>query len=143
MDDMNDATEGSEAARIWRLTFQFSAEVLTEASPAIEMLGLDPKEFFVLDGIAEQPFPAELARYLSMPKPSVTAYLKSLQAKGFIAREIDASDLRRHRLLLTLTGHDVLNAARHALAARYEVRLGRLDSRERGDFEKLLGKLTA
>lgn len=135
---MNDDVEHASAARIWRLTYQFSAEVLTEAAPQLEALGLEPKEFFVLDGINERPFPAELARYLSMPKPTVTAYLKSLQAKNFIAREIDAQDLRRHRLVLTPAGQIAITAARNALAARYDVRLARLKKSERADFEQLL-----
>lgn len=135
---MNDHTADASAARIWRLTYQFSAEVLTEASPQIEALGLEPKEFFVLDGIEKRPFPAELARHLSMPKPTVTAYLKSLQAKAFIAREIDAQDLRRHRLVLTSTGQAVIAAARNALAAQYDIRLARLKKSDRADFERLL-----
>lgn len=139
--DMNDHAEQAGAARIWRLTYQFSAEVLTEASPALEALGLEPKEFFVLDGIEERPFPAELARHLSMPKPTVTAYLKSLQAKAFIAREIDTEDLRRHRLVMTPAGQTVIAAARDALAARYDVRLARLKKSDRADFERLLEQL--
>jgi len=138
---MNDHFEEASAARIWRLTFQFSAEVLTEASPALEALGLDPKEFFVLDGIAERPFPADLARYLSMPKPTVTAYLKSLQAKALITREIDAQDLRRHRLVLTSAGQTAITAAREALADRYDVRLARLNKSDRTEFERLLERL--
>jgi len=39
-----------------------------------------------------------------MPKATVTVYLKRLEAAGFVRREIDPSDLRRHRLLLTATG---------------------------------------
>ncbi|MFK4808731.1 MarR family winged helix-turn-helix transcriptional regulator [Devosia sp. ZW T5_3] len=138
---MNDHIDDASAARIWRLTYQFSAEVLTEAAIQLEALGLEPKEFFVLDGIDERPFPAELARYLSMPKPTVTAYLKSLQAKEFIAREIDAQDLRRHRLVLTPAGQIAITAARKALAARYDVRLARLKKSDRADFERLLERL--
>lgn len=138
---MNDLVEDASAARIWRLTYQFSAEVLTEASPQLQALGLEPKEFFVLDGIEQRPFPAELARHLSMPKPTVTAFLKSLQAKALIAREIDAQDLRRHRLVLTPAGQAAITAARNALAARYDVRLARLKSSDRADFERLLERL--
>jgi DNA-binding MarR family transcriptional regulator len=34
----------------------------------------------------------------------VTVYLKRLEAAGFVRREIDPADLRRHRLLLTRPG---------------------------------------
>lgn len=129
------------AARVWRLTFQFSAEVLNEAAAEIEALGLEPKEFFVLDGIEERPYPAELARYLSMPKPTVTLYLKSLQAKAFIARGIDPHDLRRHRLELTAAGFETITKARDVLAARYSLRLDRLSTGEQDQFTRLLEKL--
>jgi DNA-binding MarR family transcriptional regulator len=38
------------------------------------------------------------------PKATVTVYLKRLEAAGFVRREIDPSDRRRHRLLLTPPG---------------------------------------
>ena len=60
-------------------------------------LGLEIKELFVLAEIDEHPHPAELAVKLSMPKPSVTVNLKRLEAAGFVRREIDTTDLRRHR----------------------------------------------
>jgi DNA-binding MarR family transcriptional regulator len=43
-----------------------------------------------------------------MPKPTVTVNLKSLEAKGFVRREIDPKDLRRHRLLVTPAGRKLL-----------------------------------
>lgn len=52
---------GSEAERIFRLNLQLSTETLMAAAPEIEALGLEPKAFFVLDGIDLQPFPASLA----------------------------------------------------------------------------------
>ncbi len=39
-----------------------------------------------------------------MPKPIVTVNLKRLEGAGFVRREIDASDLRRHRLIVTPAG---------------------------------------
>ena len=52
----------------------------------------------------EHPHPAELAAQLCMPKATVTVNVKRLEAAGFLRREIDAADLRRHRLLLTPAG---------------------------------------
>ncbi|UHD45806.1 MarR family transcriptional regulator [Aureimonas altamirensis] len=136
---MNEA----DAARIFRLNLQLSTETLTAAAPEIEALGLEAKEFFVLDGLEERPYPAELARHLSMPKPTVTLYLKNLQAKGLIGRAIDAQDLRRHRLELTALGLETLTQARASLARCYGERLARLSGRERGEFAKLLEKLSS
>jgi DNA-binding MarR family transcriptional regulator len=136
---MNEA----DAARIFRLNFRFSTEVLNEAAPEIEASGLEPKEFFVLDGVEERPYPAELARYLSMPKPTITLYLKNLQGKGFIVRTIDEQDLRRHRLELTASGRRTVTKARAALSCRYAERLGRLSPSEQGEFAALLEKLVS
>ncbi len=132
----------ADAARIFRLNLQLSTETLTAAAPEIEALGLEAKEFFVLDGLEERPYPAELARHLSMPKPTITLHLKNLQAKGFILRAIDPEDLRRHRLELTPLGGETVTAARATLSGRYGEKLARLNSRERNEFGRLLAKLT-
>ena len=49
----------------------------------------------MLADVDEHPYPAELAVSLCMPKPSVTLYVKRLEAAGFLRREIDPEDLRR------------------------------------------------
>lgn len=135
--------EEADAARIFRLNLQLSTETLTAAAPEIEALGLEPKEFFVLDGLEERFYPAELARHLSMPKPTVTLHLKNLEAKGLIARAIDAQDLRRHRLELTTSGLQTVVQARAVLAKHYGQRLARLSRREQTAFAKLLEKLNS
>jgi DNA-binding MarR family transcriptional regulator len=132
-----------DAATIFALNTRLSVELLAEATPAIEVLGLEPKAFFVLDGLEQQPYPAELATRLSMPRPTITGYLKTLEAKGLIRRDLDAQDLRRHRLALTPHGQGVLAKARDILAACYGDRLDRLDATEQATFAALLRKLTA
>jgi DNA-binding MarR family transcriptional regulator len=133
----------AEAERIFRLNLQLSTETLNAAAPEIEALGLEPKAFFVLDGIAEQPFPAGLARHLSMPKPTMTAYLKTLEAAGLVTRAIDTEDMRRHRIELTARGIEVLTAARASLARYYGARLDRLSAKDAAEFARLLSALTS
>jgi DNA-binding MarR family transcriptional regulator len=130
-----------DGARIFRLNLRLSTETLAAAAPEIEAAGLEPKEFFVLDGLEERPYPAELARHLSMPKPTVTLYLKNLQGRGLIVRAIDRQDMRRHRLELTELGRETVTNARAILSARYGERLARLSAREQNEFAKLLEKL--
>jgi DNA-binding MarR family transcriptional regulator len=130
-----------DGGHIFRLNLRLSTETLGAASPAIEALGLDAKEFFVLDALEDQAYPAELARHLSMAKPTMTLYLKSLQQKGLINRAIDPSDLRRHRLELTDQGRSILSRSRSVLADCYTERLSRLNSQEQNEFAKLLEKL--
>ncbi|VVT09907.1 MarR family transcriptional regulator [Rhizobium sp. EC-SD404] len=131
----------ADAGYVFRLNLRLSTETLASATPEIEALGLEAKEFFVLDGLEEQPYPAELARHLSVPKPTITLYLKNLQAKGLIARAIDTRDLRRHRIELTALGLATLAQARARLADRYGEKLARLSRPEQDQFVRLLEKL--
>ncbi|WEK02974.1 MAG: MarR family winged helix-turn-helix transcriptional regulator [Candidatus Devosia phytovorans] len=130
------------AQRIFRLNLQLSTETLTAATPEIEALGLEPKAFFVLDGVEAQPYPATLAHHLSMPKPTITAHLKALESAGLVTRAIDPADLRRHRIALTTTGRVVLDKARGSLARHYGDRLARLDGENVQHFARLLETLT-
>src|SRR5271168_1609998 len=93
-----------DAARIWSLNYRVLLSVISAAEADIAALGLEYKELFLLAEVDEHPYPAELAVTLSMPKATVTLYLKRLEAAGFVRREIDPTDLRRHRLLLTAAG---------------------------------------
>ena len=130
-----------DGTRIFRLSLKLSTETLDEAAPEIEALGFEPKAFFVLDGIEERPYPAELARHLSMPKPTLTAYLKNLESRGYVRRSIDPRDLRRHWLELTSEGAEILGRARGALIGRYEERLVQLTQKEQVTLAGLLEKL--
>ena len=93
-----------DVGRIWSLNYRLLMSVITSVAPDITDLGLETKELFVLAEVDVHPHPAELAGVLSMPKPTVTMYVKRLEAAGFLRREIDGADLRRHRLILTSEG---------------------------------------
>lgn len=131
-----------EAERIFLLNLRLSTETLAAAGPEIEALGLEPKAFFVLEGVEEQPYPATLALHLSMPRPTITAYLKNLESAGLVTRAIDPTDLRRHRIELTENGYNVLSRAREALTRHYGNRLKRLSAQEVTEFTRLLEILT-
>ncbi|WP_126979272.1 MarR family winged helix-turn-helix transcriptional regulator [Frigidibacter oleivorans] len=141
MSNNGTTSAGLEGERIFRLSLKLSTETLTEAAPEIEALGFEPKAFFVLDGIEDHPHPADLARHLSMPKPTLTAYLKNLEARGLVGRSIDPRDLRRHRLDLTPAGAELLGQARGALLRRYGARLVRLTEDEQATLAALLETL--
>src|ERR1700716_3310923 len=93
-----------DAAKIWSLNYRVLLSVISCVEADITALGLDSKELFLLAEVDEHPYPAELAATMSMPKATVTLYLKRLEAAGFVRREIDPAGLRRHRLLLTPAG---------------------------------------
>jgi DNA-binding MarR family transcriptional regulator len=130
-----------DGARIWGLNFRLSTVVLGEAAPAIEALGIEAKEFFVLDSVEELSYPAMIAQRLSMSRPTITLHLRHLEDKRLLTREMEQSDLRRHRLRLTDDGREVTNKARRILSDAYDVRLGRLSAVERAHFAALLARL--
>jgi MarR family transcriptional regulator, temperature-dependent positive regulator of motility len=130
-----------DAAKIWSLNYRVLLSVISCAEADITALGLDSKELFMLAEIDEHPYPAELASTLSMPKATVTVYLKRLEAAGFVRREIDSADLRRHRLLLTADGRRAAQAGLSLLSDEFEKRLGRLTSAQQKTLKGLLEKI--
>src|ERR1700674_3041179 len=112
-----------DAAKIWSLNYRVLLSVISRAEDEICSLGLESKELFLLAEIEEHPYPAELATTLNMPKATVTVYLKRLEAAGFVRREIDPSDLRRHRLLLTPAGRQASTKALALLSDAFAKRL--------------------
>jgi DNA-binding MarR family transcriptional regulator len=130
-----------DAAKIWSLNYRVLLSVISCAEAGICALGLESKELFLLAEIDEHPYPAELAATLSMPKATVTLYLKRLEAAGFVRREIDPSDLRRHRLLLTPAGRQATRKGLTLLSGEFDKRLGRLTAAQRNDLKALLEKI--
>lgn len=132
-----------DPARIWSLNYRVLLSVIADAEAGICALGVESKELFVLAEIDEHPYPAELATTLNMPKATVTAYLKRLEAAGFVRREIDPADLRRHRLLLTRAGRKVAAAGLALLSAEFDKRLERLTAAQQKELTKLLERISA
>jgi DNA-binding MarR family transcriptional regulator len=130
-----------DAAKIWSLNYRVLLSVISCAEADITALGLDSKELFLLAEIDDHPYPAELAATLSMPKATVTVYLKRLEAAGFVRREIDSADLRRHRLLLTADGRRAAEAGLSLLSDEFEKRLGRLTVAQQKTLKGLLEKI--
>lgn len=130
-----------DAAKVWSLNYRVLLSVISCAEADICALGLESKELFLLAEIDEHPYPAELAATLSMPKATVTLYLKRLEAAGFVRREIDPCDLRRHRLLLTPAGRQAVRKGLTLLSGEFDKRLGRLTAAQRNDLRALLEKI--
>jgi DNA-binding MarR family transcriptional regulator len=130
-----------DAAKVWSLNYRLLSSIITGVAPQLEAMGLEAKELFMLAAIDEHPHPAALADTLCMPKPTVTVYLKRLEAVGFVRREIDPGDLRRHRLSVTAAGRKVLTRGRTLLSEAFGLRLARLSTAEQTQLTALLEKL--
>jgi MarR family transcriptional regulator, temperature-dependent positive regulator of motility len=130
-----------DAAKVWSLNYRVLVSVISSVEADITALGLDSKELFLLAEIDEHPYPAELAATLSMPKPTVTLYLKRLEAAGFVRREIDTTDLRRHRLQLTPAGRQATNDGLALLSHAFGKRMERLTRAQQKELNKLLEQI--
>jgi DNA-binding MarR family transcriptional regulator len=130
-----------DAAKVWSLNYRVLLSVVSCVEADISALGLDSKELFLLAEVDEHPYPAELAATLSMPKATVTVYLKRLEAAGFVRREIDTADLRRHRLLLTPAGRQATKEGLALLSNAFNKRLERLTIAQQTELKKLLEQI--
>jgi DNA-binding MarR family transcriptional regulator len=130
-----------DAARLWTLNHRLLTVVLDACTGELAKLGLETKEFFVLAEAETSPYPAELAATLVISKASMTAYVRNLCAKGFLRREIDDTDLRRHRLVLTAEGTAARDRALAALADEFDRRLATITARDRSELQRILTAL--
>jgi DNA-binding MarR family transcriptional regulator len=127
--------------RVWALNYRLIAAVLGEVAPALQGIGIEVKELFLLAELDTHPHPAALAEALLIPKPSVTVYVKRLEAAELVKREIDCTDLRRHKLSLTPEGRKIMTRGLAMLAEAFGQRLGRLTATQQAEFKSLLEKL--
>ena len=130
-----------DAAKIWSMNYRLLVSVISAAEPDIAALGFESKELFLLAEVDEHPYPAELAATLCMPKPTVTLYLKRLEAAGLVRREIDPTDLRRHRLLLTEAGRQANRDGLALLSEAFSKRLDCLTVAQQEEFKSLLEQI--
>ena len=135
------STSLGDAAKIWSLNYRVLLSVIASAEADITALGLDSKELFLLAEIDEHPYPAELAATMSMPKATVTVYLKRLEAAGFVHRQIDPADLRRHRLELTPAGRRATKDGLALLSDAFGKRLERLTRAQQKELKNLLEQI--
>jgi DNA-binding MarR family transcriptional regulator len=124
-------------AHLWQLI----QTVLDDSAPALEAIGLTPKMFFLLSAVEEHPFPAELARLMHLPPPTVTYMVKQMESKGFLGRRTEPGDLRKFRLILTDDGRRAMAQAHEAIGQVMSARLVRLAPEEVGSFDRLVERL--
>jgi DNA-binding MarR family transcriptional regulator len=130
-----------DITKVWALNYRLVASVISEVAPALRKLGIECKELFLLAELDAHPHPAALAEALLIPKPSVTVYVKRLEAAELVKREIDSSDLRRHKLSLTPEGRKVMASGLALLAEAFGRRLARLTATQQAELKSLLEKL--
>ena len=128
---------GPDACGILANLWQLIQSVMDDSEADLEALGLSPKAFFLLEAVEEHPFPAELARRMHLPPPTVTYMVKQLEARGFLERRSEPGDLRKFRLVQTDAGRGALRG-REALSGVLGGRLSRLDREEVAAFDRIV-----
>ena len=131
----------TDVAKMWSLHYRLVTSVIASVAPALAELGLEVKELFLLAAVGHHPYPAELSSVSFIPKPTVTMYVKRLETAGFLKREIDSTDLRRHRLTLTADGRKVTARGMSLVTEALGQRLARLGAAEQQDLHGLLEKI--
>lgn len=126
---------------LWTLNLQLMMGIMVEVTPRVRELRLEIKELFLLAEVDKHPSPADLARVLCTPKPTVTFMVKRLEAASYLKRSAEPDDARRSRLTLTASGRRAMEGARAILDEAFGERLGRLSAAERAMLAELLGKM--
>jgi DNA-binding MarR family transcriptional regulator len=124
-------------ANLWELV----QSVLDESEADLDRLGLSPKTFFLLAAVEEHPFPAQLARKMHLPPPTVTYMIKQLEERGFLGPQGEPGDLRKFRLVQTAAGIDALRQGKQTLSAILVDRMRRLNQEELFTFNRILKRL--
>ena len=83
----------------------------------------------------------QLAQQLSIDRANMVALLDVLQQRGFVQRQADPRDRRRHLVKLTTVGHMELQRILHAREEVDEAFFAGLDNEEQETLHRLLVKL--
>jgi len=126
---------------LWTLNFQVMTSLLADVAPRLRALRLEVKEFLLLSKLDEHPNPADLARALVTPKPSVTFMVKRMEALGYLRRELQPDDLRRFRLTLTPSGRSAMESGRQIFDQEFGRRLSRLTQAQRVELMRIFERL--
>ncbi len=132
---------GPDACGILANLWQLVQSVLDDSEPALGALGLSPKAFFLLVSVEEHPFPAELARKMHLPPPTVTYMVKHLERQGFVERRAEPGDLRKFRLVVTSAGREAMRKSQEALGVVLAERIRRLEPEELVAFDRSVKRL--
>jgi DNA-binding MarR family transcriptional regulator len=133
---------GPDACGILANLWQLIQSVMDDSEPALGAFGLSPKAFFLLVSVEEHPFPAELARKMHLPPPTVTYMVKQLERKGFVERRAEPGDLRKFRLVVTTAGSEAMRKGQEALGVVLAERIRRLEPEELVVFDRYVKRLT-
>jgi DNA-binding MarR family transcriptional regulator len=137
-------SSGDSDMRPWELLLRnvnVLHSVLERAEPELASLELDAKRLFILSTVEAHPFPADLARALSLPKPSMTFLVKKLEESGYLRRQGEKGDLRRYRLTITPAGIKARDKGADAADKIFGACLNSLSAADQATFSRIVDQL--
>lgn len=112
-----------------------------EVEPELSKLDLEPKSFFLLGVLEENPYPAQMAKALCLPNPTITFLLKRLEKREYVKRSNVPGDLRKFKFTLTAAGRKALLKGQTILGSSLDSMLGKLSKTDRNQLFKLFSSL--
>jgi DNA-binding MarR family transcriptional regulator len=126
-----------------RLVGQVSLQADRLVAAALAEEGLRRHHYAVLAALAEHgpASQAELGRRLWIDRKDLHAVVADLERAGLVSRARDPADRRRNVVAVTPAAGDALERLDARVAAAQETLLAPLDSPERAELLRLLGRL--
>ncbi len=134
----------SEQCQSWFLFLQVLNMVhliMEDCAEGFESMQIEPKAILLMSVLDDNPEPAQLAKALLLPKPTVTFLIKRLEELGYVKRENNPADLRKYKISLTKAGRKCMEAGRQALSEAWENRLEKLNEQQKSQFFKSITML--
>ena len=131
------------AWEILQLNMQWYQRSLQCTETALAHDRLDIKSFFVLSAVEAMPYPAELAKHLMMPKPTITFIIKKLEKSGYLKRKTVRGDLRKFEMVITPLGRSVQDRGRKTVSQALENSFGKLTTKEREAYLACILKMNS
>ena len=115
--------------------------VLERAEPKLSSFELDARRLFILCTVEANPFPADLAHALSLPKPSITFLVKRLEESGYLRRQGEKGDLRRYRLTITPAGIKARDKGAEVVNGIFGACLNSINAADQATFCRIVDQL--
>jgi DNA-binding MarR family transcriptional regulator len=115
--------------------------VLERAEQELSSVELDARRLFILSTVEDHPFPADLSRALSLPKPSITFLVKKLEESGYLRRHGEKGDLRRYRLTITPAGIRARDKGAKVVNGIFGACLNSLSAADQATFSRIVDQL--
>lgn len=114
-----------------------------QGAPAEGRLAFNPLHFQMLRivGANRTTRPSDIAGDLAVPRTTISAAVKTLQAKGLVVTAADETDGRAITISLTPDGQEVLAAIERQDNRNATAMLDALSEHERPKFLKAMGKI--